>query len=63
MDNQKRSDNNDELIIGRNAILEALKSERAINTLFVAKGERNGSVGRIIAQATPWGVSYRADRP
>lgn len=49
MDNQKRSDNNDELIIGRNAILEALKSERAINTLFVAKGERNGSVGRIIA--------------
>lgn len=50
MDNQKRSDNNDELIIGRNAILEALKSERAINTLFVAKGERNGSVGRIIAQ-------------
>ena len=39
-----------ELIVGRNAILEALKSERAIDTLLVSKGERNGSVGRIIAE-------------
>ena len=38
-----------ELIIGRNAILEALKSGREINTLLVAKGERGGSVGRILA--------------
>lgn len=44
------SQSNDELIIGRNAVSEALKSDRAINTLLVAKGERNGSVGRIIAQ-------------
>lgn len=50
MNNRNQSDSNDELIIGRNAILEALKSERPINTLLVAKGERNGSVGRIIAQ-------------
>ncbi|MCM1364549.1 MAG: 23S rRNA (guanosine(2251)-2'-O)-methyltransferase RlmB [Faecalibacterium sp.] len=48
MNNQ--NDTNDELIIGRNAILEALKSDRPINTLLVAKGERNGSVGRIIAE-------------
>ena len=41
---------NDELIVGRNAVSEALRSERAINTLLVQKGERNGSVGRIIAQ-------------
>ena len=40
---------NDELIVGRNAVSEALRSERAINTLLVQKGERNGSVGRLIA--------------
>lgn len=49
MDNKSNNEKG-ELIIGRNAILEALKSERAINTLLVAKGERNGSVGRIISE-------------
>lgn len=41
---------NTDLIIGRNAVSEALRSERAIDTLLVVKGERNGSVGRIIAE-------------
>ncbi len=49
MDNKSNNEKG-ELIIGRNAILEALKSERAINTLLVANGERNGSVGRIISE-------------
>ena len=49
MDNRS-SNENTELIIGRNAILEALKSERPINTLLVVKGERNGSIGRIISE-------------
>lgn len=41
---------NTDLIIGRNAVSEALRSERAIDTLLVVRGERNGSVGRIIAE-------------
>lgn len=49
MDNNKNEKQENGLIVGRNAVLEALKSERAIDTLLVAKGERNGSVGRIIA--------------
>ncbi|MBR4727805.1 MAG: 23S rRNA (guanosine(2251)-2'-O)-methyltransferase RlmB [Clostridia bacterium] len=40
-----------ELIIGRNAVAEALRSGRAIDTLLVAKGERSGSIGKLIAQA------------
>lgn len=40
-----------ELIIGRNAVSEALRNGRAINTLFVVKGERNGSIGRLIAES------------
>ncbi len=41
---------NADLIIGRNAVSEALRSERVIDTLLVARGERNGSIGRIIAE-------------
>lgn len=48
MDNKSNQQEN-QLIIGRNAVLEALKSDRTIDTLLVAKGERNGSIGRIIA--------------
>ena len=36
---------------GRNSVLEALKSGRSINRLFVAKGDREGSVNQIIALA------------
>ena len=46
-DNERQ---NNDLIIGRNAVSEALRSERAIDTLLVVKGERNGSVGRILAE-------------
>lgn len=48
---EKKNDReNTDLIIGRNAVSEALRSERAIDTLLVVKGERNGSIGRIIAE-------------
>ncbi len=46
-DNERQ---NNDLIIGRNAVSEALRSDRAIDTLLVVRGERNGSVGRIIAE-------------
>lgn len=36
---------------GRNSIMEALKANRTINKLFVAKGEREGSIRQIIAIA------------
>ena len=49
MENKNTRENTD-LIIGRNAVSEALRSERAIDTLLVLRGERNGSVGRIIAE-------------
>ena len=44
------------LIIGRNAVSEALKSGRAIDSLLVAKGERGGSIGKIIAQCRENGI-------
>lgn len=44
------------LIIGRNAVSEALRSGRNIDTLLVVRGERNGSVGRIISECKEKGV-------
>ncbi|PWM98250.1 23S rRNA (guanosine(2251)-2'-O)-methyltransferase RlmB [Massilioclostridium coli] len=40
-----------DVITGRNAVLESLKSERELDTIYVAKGERNGSISQIIALA------------
>lgn len=47
---------NNDLIIGRNAVSEALKSNRAIDTLLVAKGDRGGSIGKIIGECREKGI-------
>ncbi|MCX8130926.1 MAG: 23S rRNA (guanosine(2251)-2'-O)-methyltransferase RlmB [Clostridia bacterium] len=41
---------------GRNSVMEALRSERSINKIFVAKGEREGSIKQIIALAKEKGI-------
>lgn len=53
---KETTEKREDLIIGRNAVSEALRSGRAIDTLLTAKGERNGSIGRIIAQCRDNGV-------
>lgn len=40
---------NDSLVIGRNAVCELLKSGREVENVLIAKGEREGSINRIIA--------------
>lgn len=42
---------NEDMLEGRNSVLEALKAGRSINRIFVAKGDREGSVNQIIAMA------------
>lgn len=42
-------DHND-LIIGRNAVAEALRSGRSIDTLLVARGDRSGSLGKLVSE-------------
>ncbi len=41
---------------GRNSIMEALKANRTINKLFIAKGEKEGSIRQIIAMARQKGI-------
>lgn len=53
----------EDLLIGRNAVSEAIKSGREIDTLFVAKGDRSGSIGPIIGKAKQNGtVVKKVDR-
>ncbi|MBQ8944966.1 MAG: 23S rRNA (guanosine(2251)-2'-O)-methyltransferase RlmB [Clostridia bacterium] len=55
--------NEEGLIIGRNAVAEALKSGREIDSLFVAKGERSGSIGKIIGQCRELGAVVKEVDP
>lgn len=45
-----------DLIIGRNAVTELIKSGREIDTLYVVRGEKGGSVGKIIGECREKGA-------
>ena len=44
------------VVVGRNAVRELLKSERAIDKIYVRKGDREGSITVLIAEAINKGV-------
>lgn len=53
----------EELIEGRNAVTEALRAGTAIEKLYIARGETDRTLGRIIAEAKKAGVVVaEADR-
>lgn len=52
-----------DVIAGRNAVAEALKSGRALDTLYVARGARGGSLGALIARAKEAGVPVKDADP
>ena len=47
----KEERNYDDQVEGRNSVLELLESERDINKIFITKGEKHGSINKIIAMA------------
>ena len=51
-DNRYQSD----MIIGRNPVLEAMRAKRPINKIFIARGEREGSIKVVEAMAKDLGV-------
>ena len=52
-DNMKNDENEKarDQIEGRNSVLELLESDRDINKILIAKGEKHGSINKIIAMA------------
>lgn len=53
----------DELIIGRNPVMEALRAGRNIDTIYVSRGERQGSIGKIMAMARDAGILIKETDP
>ena len=54
------AEQNNDLIAGRNAVSEALRSQRSINKILLQEGAHGGSLGEIIAlakQRCPYGRS------
>ncbi len=54
--NKKMPAENDGIVIGRNAVLELLKSGRAVENIYVCAGEKEGSITKIIAEARSRGL-------
>ena len=48
---EKEERNFDDQIEGRNAVLELLEGDRDINKIYITKGEKHGSINKIIAMA------------
>jgi len=53
---QNEGEDASDIVFGRNPVLEALRSGRTIDKIFVAKGEREGSIIRLIAMAKDAGI-------
>lgn len=46
-------------IVGRNAVMEALKSGRSLDSVLIARGERQGSIGAIVARCREKGIPVK----
>ncbi len=49
--NKKENNENDDIIVGRNSVLELLESDKDINKIYVQTGEKHGSINKIISIA------------
>ncbi len=49
--NQVEEKDYEDVVAGRNAVLELLKSDKDINKIFIERGEKHGSINEIIAKA------------
>lgn len=49
----------EDIIAGRNAVMEALKSGRTLDSVLVARGERQGSIGAIMARCREAGIPVK----
>lgn len=54
-----RPEAGEDIIAGRNAVEEALRSGRPIDSLYVARGVHGGSLGALIARAKDKGITVK----
>lgn len=53
----------EDVIAGRNAVGEAIRSGRALDSVLVARGDRSGSIGMLIAQCRERGIPVKEVDP
>ncbi|MGN0527258.1 MAG: 23S rRNA (guanosine(2251)-2'-O)-methyltransferase RlmB [Acutalibacteraceae bacterium] len=59
----KSEENNKDIIFGRNSVAEAIKAGRPLDSISVARGERSGSIPKILADAKKRDIPIKeADR-
>ncbi|MCL2508717.1 MAG: 23S rRNA (guanosine(2251)-2'-O)-methyltransferase RlmB [Oscillospiraceae bacterium] len=63
MNGDRSQNQNKDIIIGRNAVAEALRGGRDIDSVSVARGDRSGSIGRILAECRDAGVVVKEVDP
>lgn len=56
VNHEETTEVSNEILVGRNAVMEALRSGRSINKILIAKGDRQGSIKEIIGAAKDSGV-------
>lgn len=58
-----QNDRGQDIIAGRNAITEALRAERPIDSLLIARGSQTGKIGAIIAACRDNGIPIKEVAP
>ena len=59
----ERRENGADVIAGRNAVAEAMKAGRPMDSLYVQRGEKSGPLLHLIAQAKDLGVAVKEADP
>ncbi len=59
LEKQKENRTDGNIIAGRNAVSEALRAGRAIDSLYIQRGEKNGAVLALVARAKDAGAAIK----
>lgn len=62
-DEDKEFEIREDVVLGRNAVIELLKSGREVECLYIQKGEIQGSINKIISMAKEKGVPVKEVSP
>ncbi len=56
---ERKEENDKDIIFGRNSVAEAIKADRPLDSVMVARGERSGSIPKILADAKEKGIPVK----
>lgn len=63
MEDEENLEPRSDVLAGRNAVMEALKSGRSIDSIYILKGNTQGSLGKIVAMAKDEGIPVKDATP